>query len=188
MILGISLSDQLRERVYPRVIRKTRVKRESNLAHHLEVRENRGRRNTEKAATDIKLDIISLCSITTLFSRIHIIIRTCSQISVPVGGRPLHLLLEENTGLDLSHGQVEWVHPDGSHSNQSLATWLTHIKQNEEQEFQNCFFKGNVSGWIGSLGIKCYFYIHRYASQASPHSCVRYERFLFCNYISDLER
>ena len=58
MILGISLSDQLRERVYPRVIRKTRVKRESNLAHHLEVRENRGRRNTEKAETDIKLDIM----------------------------------------------------------------------------------------------------------------------------------
>ena len=37
MFLGISLCDQLREKVYPKVIRKNRAKRESNLAHNLEV-------------------------------------------------------------------------------------------------------------------------------------------------------
>ena len=38
MFLGISLCDQAREKVYPKVIRKTRTKRESSVAHNLEVK------------------------------------------------------------------------------------------------------------------------------------------------------
>ena len=70
-----------------------------------------------------------------------------------VGPKPLHLLLEENNGLDLNHGVVEWVHSDGSKSKQSLFALLGNIKQNSTEDFDNCFFKGNVSGRIGSLGI-----------------------------------
>ena len=38
MFLGISVCDQPREKVYPKVIRKTRTKRESSVAHNLEVK------------------------------------------------------------------------------------------------------------------------------------------------------
>ena len=69
-----------------------------------------------------------------------------------VGAQPLHLLLEENSGLDLNHGVVEWIHSDGSKSKQSLRSVLGNIKQRSPEHFDNCFFKGNVSGRIGSLG------------------------------------
>ena len=76
----------------------------------------------------------------------------CLQIEVSVGARPLHLLLEENSGLDLNHGVVEWIHSDGSKSQQSLSSVLGNIKQRSPEHFENCFFKGNVSGRVGSLG------------------------------------
>lgn len=37
MLLGMSLSNEQSEKVYPRIIRKHRTKRESNLAQNLEV-------------------------------------------------------------------------------------------------------------------------------------------------------
>ena len=69
-----------------------------------------------------------------------------------LGPQPLHLLLEENSGLDLNHGVVEWIHRDGSKSKQSLRSVLGNIKQRSPEHFENCFFKGNVSGRVGSLG------------------------------------
>ena len=54
--------------------------------------------------------------------------------------------------LDLNHGVVEWIHRDGRKSKQSLRSVLGNIKQRSPEHFENCFFKGNVSGRVGSLG------------------------------------
>ena len=68
--------------------------------------------------------------------------------------KPLHLILQENTGLDLGHGTVEWVYPDGTKTVQPLQSMLKSLKHNSSGSYEvdHCFYKGNVHGDSGSIG------------------------------------
>ena len=68
--------------------------------------------------------------------------------------KPLHLILQENRGLDLGHGTVEWVYPDGTKTVQPLKSMLKSLKHNSSGSYESdhCFYKGNVHGDSGSIG------------------------------------
>ena len=75
------------------------------------------------------------------------------QIEVDIGSKPLHILLEENNGLELNHGVLEWVYPDGTKTVQPLFSILKRMKNSSsELDFDHCFYKGNVNGERGSIG------------------------------------
>ena len=60
--------------------------------------------------------------------------------------------MEENTGLELNHGVVEWVYPNGTKTVQPLASMLSALKRNSsEADVDHCFYRGNVYGETGSI-------------------------------------
>lgn len=69
-----------------------------------------------------------------------------------MNAKPLHLMLQENSELELGHGVVEWIHPDGTKSVQPLAAILGSMKKDSaDAELDHCFYRGNVYGDTGSI-------------------------------------
>ena len=66
--------------------------------------------------------------------------------------KPLHLLLQENSELELNHGVVEWIYADGTKSVQPLSSILSIMKADSaDAEIDHCFYRGNVYGETGSI-------------------------------------
>ena len=66
--------------------------------------------------------------------------------------KPLHLLLQENSELELNHGVVEWIYANGTKSVQPLSSILSTMKADSaDSEIDHCFYRGNVYGETGSI-------------------------------------
>ena len=61
-------------------------------------------------------------------------------------------MLQENSELELSHGVVEWIYPDGTKSVQPLVSILSTMKADSaDPDLDHCFYRGNVYGDTGSI-------------------------------------
>ena len=61
-------------------------------------------------------------------------------------------MLQKNGELELNHGVIEWVYPDGTKSVQPIASVLSTLKKNStDADIDQCFYRGNVYGDTGSI-------------------------------------
>ena len=80
------------------------------------------------------------------------------EVQITLDSKPLHLLLAENQALSLGYGVIEWVHPNGSVTKETIMNVLkrTQAEMKEgssaEDSTPSCFYSGIIRGEESSIG------------------------------------
>ena len=80
------------------------------------------------------------------------------EVQIRFGSKPLHLLLAENQALSLGYGVIEWVHPNGSVTKETIMNVLkrtqAELKNSSSVEGSTspCFYSGTIRGEQSSIG------------------------------------